>query len=90
MKQKNAEITSQNFCVHHNLVWHHDSTGCVECLRESHMAIAKKQVGRPKVGVACRDGAKCENLEKCRSIYTQDFLNEDGSCPHFKAGCEDL
>ncbi|MBF0356975.1 MAG: hypothetical protein HQL70_00125 [Magnetococcales bacterium] len=71
-------------CIIHNLPWHPGSTGCVECLRESSAAIAKKQLGRHHVGVVCRDGDRCENLEQCRSIYTQDFLNSDGSCPHFK------
>ncbi|MBF0195182.1 MAG: hypothetical protein HQL71_11540 [Magnetococcales bacterium] len=79
-----APPISEQFCNHHNLPWHPGSTGCVECLRESQLAIAKKQNGRPKVGVACRDGDKCENLTQCQSIYTQDFLHADGSCPHFK------
>ncbi|MBF0446409.1 MAG: hypothetical protein HQL68_12555 [Magnetococcales bacterium] len=85
-REKNTSSTTKGFCIRHALPWHPDSTGCVECLRESQLAIAKKQVGRPKVGVACRDGAKCENLAQCQSIYTQDFLNNDGSCPHFKEG----
>jgi hypothetical protein len=79
---QNSKVDKQ--CTNHNLPWHPGATGCVECLRESSAAIAKKQVGRPQVGVACRDGERCANLEQCRSIYTQDFLNADGSCPHFK------
>lgn len=71
------------FCMRHNLPLHPDSTGCVECLRASQAAIPKKQDGRPQVGVNCRDGELCENLEQCRLIYTQDFLNADGSCPNF-------
>ena len=82
-----TEITThEQYCARHKLPWHPGSTSCVECLRESQLAIAKKHVGRPTVGVACRDGGKCENFAKCQSIYTQDFLNEDGSCPHFKEG----
>ncbi len=70
-------------CPDHLLPLLPDSTGCVECFRANQKAIPKKQTGRPKVGVSCRDGDKCENLLQCSSIYTQDILNADGSCPHF-------
>jgi hypothetical protein len=75
-------------CVVHNLPLHPGTTGCIECLRNSQRAIPKKQTGRPQVGVVCRDGDRCKNLEQCRDVYTQDFLNADGSCPHF-SGRED-
>ncbi|MBF0453732.1 MAG: hypothetical protein HQL72_02815 [Magnetococcales bacterium] len=70
-------------CALHGLPLHPDTTGCVACLRESQAAIPKKQVGRPQVGVDCREGEWCANLAQCRKIYTQDLLNDDGSCPHF-------
>ncbi|MBF0446981.1 MAG: hypothetical protein HQL67_02150 [Magnetococcales bacterium] len=72
-------------CPIHDRPLHPGATGCLSCLRESQLAIPKKQHGRPQVGVACRDGASCQNLAQCQTIYTQDFLHPDGSCPNFQA-----
>ena len=40
-------------------------------------------VGRKRVGVVCDQGWECHNDATCTTVYVQDFLNDDGSCPHF-------
>lgn len=38
--------------------------------------------GRDRVGVDCGHG-DCVNRERCKTVYNQDFLKQDGSCPHY-------
>lgn len=60
-----------------------ETTGCTYCFLESRLSIPKKAQGRPYVGVWCEQRNHCINQKQCQESYNQDFMNADGSCPHF-------